>query len=202
MKQRLNTLLAVLTCWLAAAAAARAGSFSTVVIDAGHGAHDIGAHKGYAYEKHFALDIARRLERYLGQKGIRTVMTRSTDRFVPLETRAAISNSINGSVFVSIHVNDASNTGARGVETWYYSGAGASLASLVQAQILANTAHGGNRGTKAARFKVLRANIRPAILVETGFISNSGDLSRLRNPAYREALARSVGNGLIQFKRR
>jgi N-acetylmuramoyl-L-alanine amidase len=48
---------------------------------------------------------------------------------------------------------------------------------------------------------VLRSSTRPAILVETGFATNSRDNQRLRNPAYREALAQSIGLGVLQFGR-
>jgi N-acetylmuramoyl-L-alanine amidase len=180
---------------------AAARSFSTVVIDAGHGAHDFGCQSGTLFEKHVALDISRRLERFLQQAGVRTVMTRSNDRFVPLDTRASIGNRQGRSVFVSVHVNAAGRSGASGIETFYYNSDGHRLASLVQRQILSNTNHGGNRGVKFARFRVLRSSTRPAILVEAGFASNPRDNQRLRDPAYREAVAQSIGVGLLQFRR-
>lgn len=192
-------LCCLTTLLLASAATAQARSFSTVVIDAGHGAHDFGCRNGTAYEKHFALDISRRLERYLRKRGVRTVMTRSTDRFIPLGTRADIGNSHANSIFVSIHINSASRVGASGLETFYFNSAGQRLASLVQQRILANTNHGGNRGVKFARFKVLRASTRPAILVECGFITNPQDNRRLRDRAYREAIAQSIGQGILRY---
>jgi N-acetylmuramoyl-L-alanine amidase len=178
----------------------QARSFGTVVIDAGHGAQDFGCHDGWLQEKHLALDMSRRLERYLRKKGVSTVMTRASDRFIPLETRAAIANGISNSVFVSIHVNDASRTGASGLETFYHNPAGQTLAGLVHSKMLSYTNNGGNRGVKFARFKVLRRSTVPGILVETGFISNSGDHSRLRDPAYREAIAQAIGDGLLAYR--
>lgn len=185
----------------AGAGTAAAGSFNTVVIDAGHGAHDFGANRGSFFEKHIALDVARRLERFLRKNGVRTVMTRSNDRFIPLGTRAGIGNRSGRSVFVSIHVNDARRRSAAGVETFYHVREGQKLAALVQREMLRNTNHGGNRGVKFARFKVLRESSRPAILVETGFASNSGDQKRLRDPRYREAIAQSIGIGLLNYRR-
>ncbi len=184
---------------LAGTIPAHARSFNTVVIDAGHGAHDFGCRNGSAYEKHFALDIARRLERYLRGRGVRTVMTRSTDRFIPLGTRADIGNNYDNSIFVSVHINHATRVGASGLETFYFNSSGQRLASLVQRRLLANTNHGGDRGVKFARFKVLRASERPAILVECGFLSNPQDNRRLRDPAYREAVAQSIGQGVLRF---
>ncbi len=193
-----SSLFALLLCALPV----QARSFSTVVIDAGHGAHDFGCQSSAMFEKHFALDISRRLERFLRQNGIRTVMTRSTDRFIPLDVRAGVGNRAGNAIFVSVHVNDCGRPGPSGVETFYYNGEGAKLAGYVQRQIMKNTNNGGNRGIKSARFKVLRSSSKPAILVETGFISNSRDRSRLRDPAYREAMAQSIGLGLLEYRRR
>jgi len=184
----------------AGAGTAAARSFNTVVIDAGHGAHDFGANRGAFFEKHIALDIARRLERFLRKNGVRTVMTRSTDRFIALGTRAEIGNRVGRSVFVSIHVNDARRRSAEGLETFYHGSEGQKLAALVQREMLRNTNHGGNRGVKYARFKVLRASSKPAILVETGFASNSDDQRRLRDPRYREAIAQSIGVGVLKYR--
>ena len=83
----------------------RAGRFSRVIIDAGHGGYDNGGKIGYIFEKHLALDVALRLERYLSGKGIRTTMTRRNDTFIPLEDRAAVANKSSSAIFVSIHFN-------------------------------------------------------------------------------------------------
>jgi N-acetylmuramoyl-L-alanine amidase len=184
-----------------AATTASARYFSTVVIDAGHGAHDFGCQQGYFCEKHVALDIARRLERFLRRQGFRTVMTRSGDRFVPLDTRAAIGNSAGRAVFVSIHVNHTRRSGPSGIETFYYTSEGARLAAFIQRQIIQRTNNGGNRGVKFARYRVLRSSLKPAVLVETGFISNPRDRARLYDPAYRETVAQSIGSGLQQYRR-
>lgn len=195
---RLFLLLGLL---IAGGGAAEAARFRTVVIDAGHGAHDFGAQRGYVFEKHLALDMARRLERFLRREGFQTVMTRSSDRFVPLDGRSHEANASSSSILVSIHANWAPRSSPSGVETFYYSGEGARLARLVQNQIIRNTNHGGDRGVKFARFRVLRTCARPAILVEAGFVSNEQDRERLLDPRYREAIAQSIGLGIIQYRR-
>lgn len=179
---------------------ARAAKFSKVVIDSGHGAQDQGARIGYIYEKHLALDVARRLERFLNDKGIKTVMTRTTDVFIPLEDRSAIANKTRDCIFVSIHFNMVDYAGPKGVETWYYNQEGLSLATYVQQMLISNL-HMVNRGAKFARFKVLRTCTKPAVLVEGGFISTQADLKRCLDPKYREALAQSIGLGLLQYRK-
>ena len=80
-------------------------TFSTVVVDAGHGGRDSGAVRRYGPpEKVVALDVARRLENKLRESQLKTVMTRSNDVFITLDRRVAIENAHKNSVFVSIHL--------------------------------------------------------------------------------------------------
>src|SRR5437879_11858592 len=82
-------------------------TFTTVVVDARHGGKDNGAYRRYGPpEKVVALDVAQRLDRNLRESELKTVMTRSTDVFIPLDQRVAIENSQKNAIFVSIHFND------------------------------------------------------------------------------------------------
>jgi N-acetylmuramoyl-L-alanine amidase len=93
---------------------------SRVVIDAGHGGHDPGAHANGISEAELVLDVALRLSRLLQkQPGIEVVMTRDTDVFVPLEERPAIANREGADLFLSIHANASRNPKAHGVETYF-----------------------------------------------------------------------------------
>lgn len=72
-------------------------------------------------EKEVVLDLALRLRRLLQERlGIRVIMTRTEDVFVPLEERTAIANRAKADFFISIHVNGASKRGAVGFETFYF----------------------------------------------------------------------------------
>ncbi len=94
--------------------------FDTVVIDAGHGGDDEGA-KGQSglLEKDLVLDVAGRLAKRLRTHGLRVVLTRRDDRFVPLEVRTAVANDARGDLFLSIHANAAPSVKARGIETYF-----------------------------------------------------------------------------------
>lgn len=85
--------------------------FRTVVLDPGHGGHDRGAVNRYAPEKHYNLDISRRVRGYLKKAGLRVLITRKGDYFIPLEARPAAAERLRredaGTVFVSIHCNDS-----------------------------------------------------------------------------------------------
>jgi N-acetylmuramoyl-L-alanine amidase len=96
----------------------------TVVIDAGHGGHDMGAVglKMGIKEKDLNLAVAKRLAEQIKAKypDVHVVMTRSTDVFLPLQQRADIVNKCKDSkkLFISIHTNAAENRNACGAETF------------------------------------------------------------------------------------
>ena len=92
---------------------------STIVIDPGHGGNDPGCVSAdkKTYEKTIALDISKRLAQKINESlpGVKTVLTRSDDRFVTLSGRADIANDIGADLFISIHVNaQAKGTSANG----------------------------------------------------------------------------------------
>ena len=96
-------------------------TFTTVIVDAGHGGKDNGAFRRYGPpEKAVALDVAQRLDRKLRDSRIKTVMTRDSDVFIPLEERVAIENAQENAVFVSIHFNDSRRRVIHGFETYYH----------------------------------------------------------------------------------
>jgi N-acetylmuramoyl-L-alanine amidase len=96
--------------------------FDTVVIDAGHGGEDTGASGAGGYlEKDLVLDLAQLLSARLRAAGLRVVLTRRGDSFVPLETRTAIANDARGDLFLSIHANAARDAEVRGTETFFLS---------------------------------------------------------------------------------
>ena len=125
MKRSIRTVLAVLAALLAAiivpeqAAGQDRLKLSTIVIDPGHGGHDPGCISAdrKTQEKNVALDIAQRLSRKIGESlpGVKTVLTRSDDKFVTLSGRADIANDLGADLFISIHVNaQAKGTSANG----------------------------------------------------------------------------------------
>ena len=176
-----------------------AGSFKTVVIDAGHGGHDRGGSKGKVYEKWLALDTAMRLDRKLKAKGFRTIMTRTSDRFISLPGRAAKGNSYSNSIFISIHYNFTWKSHVSGLETFYYSGRSKPLAQYVHEGMHKNV-KATNRGVKYARYYVIRNARNPAILVEGGFVSNSRERERMKDGWYREAIAKGIADGVDKYR--
>src|SRR6266852_9254828 len=131
-------------------------TFNTVVVDAGHGGKDSGAYRRYGPpEKMVALDVAQRLNRKLRESQLKTVMTRDSDVFIPLNDRVAEENAQKNAIFVSIHFNDSRRRKTRGFETYYHSGASVDLASQIQ-QKLMTIPNSANGGIHTANFRVLR----------------------------------------------
>jgi len=93
-----------------------------IVIDPGHGGKDPGTVNRQLgmQEKDITLDIGKRLNAILNEHSeFEIILTRPRDVYVPLEERAAIANSNQGDIFVSIHTNSAPRLTARGVESYY-----------------------------------------------------------------------------------
>src|SRR5215470_3739003 len=173
-------------------------TFTTVVVDAGHGGKDSGAYRRYGPpEKMVALDVAQRLEKKLHESQVKTVMTRDSDVFIPLNDRVAIENKQKNAVFVSIHFNDSRKRWAHGYETYYHSGPSVDLANRIQ-QKLMTIPNSANGGVHTANFRVLRLASCPAVLVECGYLSNRAEGNQARDWEYRELLADRIAEAIVE----
>lgn len=110
------TIMLVLFCALSMMAA----KSYTVVLDAGHGGKDPGAVGKFSQEKDLNLSLVLKMGELLKAQypDLNIVYTRSTDVFIPLQTRADIANKNNADLFISIHTNASENKNSKGVETF------------------------------------------------------------------------------------
>lgn len=196
-----------------------------IVIDPGHGGTNWGTRSivGAAYEKEATLDWALRLRSLLEARGWQAVLTRTNDSSLELADRVAVADRAGAALFVSLHFNSgAPNAEAHGIETYCLTPQGLPsnvtrdfaddatkawpnnlfdvenlrLALQVHRRLLAMTG-AADRGIKRARFMgVLRAQNRPAILIEGGYLSNPAEARRILNPEYRQKLAEAVAAAL------
>ncbi len=98
-----------------------ASALRKIVLDPGHGGKDPGAIgvRGLA-EKDVVLNIAQKLARKLrAELGVKVILTRNDDRYIPLEDRTALANQEDADLFISLHMNASPNPEARGTETYY-----------------------------------------------------------------------------------
>lgn len=170
-----------------------------VMVDPGHGGKDPGA-IGYrgVREKDVIMPIAEQVAQLLEQQGVQAIMTRNSDYFVDLQPRVTMAERAGADLFVSIHANAiGGRPDVQGIETYYYSN-GARLARTIHNSILQTTG-ARDRGVRQARFYVLRKSSMPSVLVETGFVTNAEEASRLADPAYQRQMAQAIARGILQY---
>ena len=200
-----------------------------VAIDPGHGGRDVGAigkvpagivtglpPRGAGgdriYEKDVNLDVARRLNDLLAARGYPTLMTRSIDKGAgdrpyrseraDLRARVRIANDAGADLFVSIHAN-ALTPRFHGTETYRFSAtgtAGVLLAKTVHEEVVFRLGL-ADRGVKRAGFYVLKYTAMPAVLLESGFLTNRDDVRMLASPEVRQRIAEGLGAGIDRYVR-
>jgi N-acetylmuramoyl-L-alanine amidase len=103
-----------------------APSRRVVVIDAGHGGHDVGAEGASTHEKDLNLAAALALRDVLKATGrYHVVLTRDTDAFIPLEQRVKIARRANADLFISLHSDAGSDPSLHGATVYTLSDKGA-----------------------------------------------------------------------------
>ena len=151
-------------------------------------------------EKEVALDVAIRVQRRLRAAGLRVIMTRSNDTFIPLDDRVEIFNRQRDSIAVAIHFNDSRRLSAHGMET-YHNGKGTTeLAGRIERAISACPG-GENRGIHRANYRVLRNARGPALLVECAYLSNPEEAARAADPVFREQIACAIARAILEQRR-
>lgn len=119
MKKRILMLLGM--TFLLTVVAVAANKKFTLVIDAGHGGHDVGALGAFSKEKNINLNVALAFGRYVESNcpDVKVIYTRKTDVFIPLHTRADIANRNKADLFISVHTNAVPRgKQVRGLETY------------------------------------------------------------------------------------
>lgn len=174
-----------------------AGPDIVVVVDAGHGGHDPGAHgPGGTREKDVTLAISRRLVALLNEEpGMRGVLTRSDDRFLGLRERMERARSANANLFISIHADAAYNRSAQGSTVYVLSEKAASdeasrrLAARENAALIGGVDLGDKDPVLASVLMDLsqNASISSSIAVGDAILGNMSRLGRLHRRTVQQA---------------
>ena len=189
----------------------------TIVVDAGHNyGGDGGATNtidGVTYsEADLNIQVATKLKTELENRGYNVIMTRTEnqketiDLVQSLTNRVNIANNANADFFISIHHNSAGAT-AQGVLSLYSTEAqddtfggkldssriekSKTMATLINNNI-ANKLNLNNRGGQEQNLFVCRNTNMPAVLVETGFITNKEEAIRCADPASQQKVAEAI----------
>lgn len=170
----------------------------TVAIDPGHGGEDPGAvGKGGTYEKNVVLAISKKLKAEIDKMpGMRAMLTRNGDFFVPLNTRVQKARSVNADLFVSVHADAFIRPTAGGSSVYVLSerGATSTAAKWIANKENASDLIGGVniKGTDAQLAKVLldlstTAQINDSLKLGDAVLGNLGKVNRLHKPRVEQA---------------
>lgn len=179
-------------------AAKKSPSKDKIVLDPGHGGTDYGAIREGINEKDITLDISQRVASILKSKGYKVALTRTDDTYVSLDDRVKFSENETPEIFVSIHVNSAVATEPKGIETHYYHDYSKELANVIHRH-LAKDINTKDRGLVKSKFYVINHTTVPAVLIETGFLSNPDERAELVSDSRKQKTAKAIAEGIIEY---
>ena len=172
----------------------------TVVLDAGHGGEDGGTVEQTATEKEINLAVVLKMRELLENQGICVVLTREQDIFIKLEERVRVANGEKADLFVSIHCNYyEKDSSIYGLECYYCKGA--EDGKYYAERILDTIEKSGeivSRNAKPSGYYILKNTTVPAVLVETGYLSNYNERNQLISGEYQGKLAQELVEGIVE----
>ncbi|MBO5432513.1 MAG: N-acetylmuramoyl-L-alanine amidase [Clostridia bacterium] len=190
-----------------------------IIIDAGHGGFDGGASTDDGYpEKHINLNISIYLSDYLTALGYETLLTRTTDESLEdsglstirkrktsdLHNRMKIMEETENAIFISIHQNHYSQEKYRGMQVFYspsFSDESSALAEYIQSCTVNTLQPDNTRKIKectSSVFLIYKA-VKPAVLVECGFLSNKEEAELLQTEKYQKNIALCIAMGVQNY---
>lgn len=195
------------------------GNQPIVIIDAGHGGFDGGAvANDGTVEKDINLSIALYLQEYLSFFNIKTIMIRDTDCSVndeglntirqkktsDLHNRMKIMEETDNSIFISIHQNKYPDGKYSGTQVFYSpktKDESQVLAQTIQDYVVNTLQHDNKRQIKECGTSVfLMYNaVKPAVLVECGFLSNYEETNKLKTSEYQKKIAFCIAMGIQNY---
>jgi N-acetylmuramoyl-L-alanine amidase len=156
------------------------------------------------YEGDAVLAVGERMRTLLEQRGATVIMTRTTPDPVALVARPIIARRANAHALVSIHLNalpDGVNPfSAHGTETYFFHPQAEPLARAMQRRMVARMGLRDN-GVFSRSLALARPTWMPSILAEGAYLMIPEQEAAFRTPAYQDAYARALVEGLEDFFR-
>jgi len=179
------------------------GKTITVVIDAGHGGTDNGAHSANGLkEKDITLSIAKKIAALNSNDHINILLSRDKDQRISVKDRVYFAKNHGADLFVSIHLNAAVDEQLNGFSVMI------DRNNTQKNQLLASALINELKGTYKTDNKievrnrglfVVDSNSCPAALVECGYITNSNDVAFIGNFDNQEKVARDVLSAINNY---
>lgn len=192
-----------------------------VLIDPGHGGLDGGASSGDIVERDITLNISHEVAKRLEKKGATVIMTRkkagdALDEHAPgedfptvrarkladLKLREEMAIKEDPDVFVSVHVNAIPQEKWRGAQVFYHESGHPNsefLAKSIQESFRVTLKNTEREAQGVTGVYLLKKAPMPAVLVETGFISNNEERALLTDPKYQKKVADSIVEGISSY---
>jgi N-acetylmuramoyl-L-alanine amidase len=175
----------------------------TVIIDAGHGGDDLGASAADGTnEKDLTLSIAQKIKSLNNNPNINIILTRESDKFINVVDRANLTNASNANLFVSIHMDKAGTTKITGTTCYIPSKNKLYFKenNMIAKNLLDATSElfpQGKIATREMGIWVIENAKMPAVLFESGFISNPNDLILVKENE--EKIANMILGGIESY---
>ena len=190
------------------------GKKLTVVIDAGHGGSDFGAAgvDGITLEKDIVLSIVKKIKTINNNENIDIILTRHDDSYQSPPEKVEFSKAHHADLFISFHVGAETLKSEKnmhsGMSVWVardnFKNASASklfASAIIQEfkqdyklPVLVEFPQQRQRSVG-----VLQQNDCPAVLIETGFITNNIDLAYLQTEAAKVTIAKNVLTAIEKY---
>ena len=193
---------------------ANRSALRTVVIDPGHGGHDVGTVSPFAREADVTLLVAKKLGAELTKRGYEVSYTQDQNQYLSPQARVDKANAAPAAILLSLHLNSG-RSDMKGIQTYTiapadkgdkilpghpYVPASTALAMAVQSSLVQQT-EAEDGGCRRSRFSPLNSVTCPAVTVEMGFATHPEEGARLSSDEYQMKLADALADGVDAFAR-
>ena len=192
--------------------------FPVIIIDAGHGGEDGGASSSSGIvEKNINLSISLKVRDLLNSLAFKTVMVRNEDKLIydencktirekkvsDIHNRMSIMEAYPNSIFLSIHQNHFEQSKYYGAQVFYSKNNEESrmIAERIQSSVVEKLQNENKREVKPSGTEIyLLYNAKsPAVMVECGFLSNSGEAQLLNDETYQTKMSLAIVDGILNY---
>lgn len=177
-----------------------------ITLDPGHGGtQNGGAGSLGTPEKNLTLPIALMTAQLLEAQGATVTLTRDTDLTLGLYERGLIAEAANSDLLISIHANALPDgrdpRGTRGPEIYYTHQHARGPAQAILTALRTNLPDlGPGAGLKPdADLALTRPTTQPSLLVETGYLTDPGNLRLLNSPDGQRRVAQAIADGISAY---
>ena len=182
-----------------------------IYLDPGHGGVDPGATYGNIKEEDINLSIAFKLKENLERKGATVYMTREGDydlsskgakarKKSDLYNRSKLINNSGCDLYLSLHLNAIKSSTWLGAQVFYddINKENIEIAKIIQEELKKDLKT--TREYKEVKEGYLYRRVKiPGVLIEMGFLSNSGERNKLKKESYQKRISDSISKGVEAY---